>query len=101
MGRGWDRDTARKFHQFIKIIGDYTLTTLACIPFSSKQVENSLRRSRRSLTLSLAQAAHDNWLLFANTIEVKVGSNIGVGEDGLRLGQNILRIVAAADMMQH
>jgi hypothetical protein len=27
MGRGWDRDTARKFHQFIKIIGDYTLTT--------------------------------------------------------------------------
>jgi hypothetical protein len=27
MGRGWDRDTARKFHQFIKIIGDYALTT--------------------------------------------------------------------------
>jgi hypothetical protein len=27
MGRGWDRDTARKFHQFIKIMGDYTLTT--------------------------------------------------------------------------
>jgi len=27
MGRGWDRDTARKFHQFIKIIGDYNLTT--------------------------------------------------------------------------
>jgi hypothetical protein len=32
MGRGWDQDTARKFHQFIKIIGDYTLTTLACTP---------------------------------------------------------------------
>jgi hypothetical protein len=27
MGRGWDRDTARKFHQFIKFIGDYALTT--------------------------------------------------------------------------
>jgi hypothetical protein len=27
VGRGWDRDTARKFHQFIKLTGDYTLTT--------------------------------------------------------------------------
>jgi hypothetical protein len=27
MGRGSDRDTARKFHQFIKIVGGYTLTT--------------------------------------------------------------------------
>jgi hypothetical protein len=27
VGRGWDRDTARKFHQFIKIMGYYPLTT--------------------------------------------------------------------------
>jgi hypothetical protein len=27
MGRGWDRDAARKFHQCTKIMGDYTLPT--------------------------------------------------------------------------
>ena len=54
MGRGWDRDTARKFHQFIKIIGDYTLTTCILskvIPGGSGE-KNGLRISSPRRTQS-------------------------------------------------